>query len=67
MKSRNRKLRARRRLAGLVLLAAALRLLTACGGGDDDPPACPVVTPDNVNQMTGDLPAGHPCTQDIRG
>lgn len=39
-------------------------LLAACGGGDEY--ECPEVTDDNVHLMTGDLPAGHPCTQDYR-
>lgn len=49
--------------AAFVVAFLALLLVTACGGGDE-PPACPVVTPANVDQMTGDLPPGHPCTQD---
>lgn len=45
------------RAAVIGILAGAL---AACGGGDE----CPAVTPDNVHQMTGDLPPGSPCTQD---
>lgn len=49
------------KLALILLLA----MLTACGGGDE-PYECPVVTDDNVHLMTGDLPPGHPCTQDYK-
>lgn len=41
-----------------------LMILAGCGGGDDY--ECPVVTDENVHLMTGDLPPGHPCTQDYR-
>lgn len=46
-------------------LIPTLLLLSACGGSQDGY-VCPVVTPQNVHLMTGDLPPGHPCTQDVR-
>jgi hypothetical protein len=45
-----------------TICATLVLLLTACGGGENY--TCPVVTPENVHLMTGNLPPGHPCTQD---
>ncbi len=47
--------------AALVLVL----VLVGCGGGTEDY-ECPEVTDANVHLMTGDLPPGHPCTQDFR-
>jgi hypothetical protein len=48
---------------GCLLLCLAL---AACGGAGYDDYECPIVTDENVHFMTGDLPPGHPCTQDFR-
>lgn len=49
-------MRPRYAIAGLLLAT-----LAACGGGDETD--CPVVTPENVHLMTGDVPPGSPCAQ----
>lgn len=48
----------------LAFVLALVALLAACGDSGDA--TCPVVTPENVHLMTGNLPPGHPCTQDYR-
>jgi hypothetical protein len=55
--------RATTNCTGCLLLCL---FLAACGGGSYADYECPIVTDENVHLMTGDLPSGHPCTQDYR-
>ena len=49
----------------LLCLAGLLALLAACADTSDEG-ECPVVTPENVYLMTGDLPPSSPCAQDYK-
>lgn len=47
----------------LYVVFILLLALAGCGDTSDE---CPVVTPDNVHRMTGDVPPGSPCAQVLR-